>query len=68
MRLPAGGSSTRFWVEKHPETLSGHADFVLVEDGRPTHLYLATGDGPPGFESMKRTAMTRTWNMVIPLR
>jgi len=24
-------------------------------------------DGPPGFEAMRETAMTRTWSMVIPL-
>lgn len=53
------------------ETEQGHLErpqLLVEEDGQPTHLYLATGDGPPGFESMKQTAMTRTWNMVIPLQ
>ena len=36
--------------------------FLLLQDGKPTHLYLATGDGdrPYGF--------SHTWNMVIPLK
>jgi len=36
--------------------------FLLLEDGHPTHLYLATGNGniPYGFE--------HTWNMVMPLK
>jgi len=36
---------------------------LLFHDGRPTHLFAATGDGPGGFRNS-----TRTWNMVIPLR
>lgn len=50
-------------------TEQGHLERpqLLLKDGHPTHLFLSTGDGPPGFEAMKRTAMTRTWNMVIPL-
>jgi hypothetical protein len=50
-------------------TEQGHLERpqLLIENGRPTHLFLATGDGPPGVEAMMRTAMTRTWNMVIPL-
>jgi hypothetical protein len=36
---------------------------LLIENGRPTHLFAATGDGPGGFEKV-----TRTWNMVIPLK
>ena len=35
---------------------------LLIENGRPTHLFAATGDGVGGFNKM-----TRTWNMVIPL-
>jgi hypothetical protein len=34
----------------------------LLQKGRPTHLFAATGDGPGGFD-----LCTRTWNMVIPL-
>ncbi|MDU1891319.1 MAG: glycoside hydrolase family protein [Dysgonomonas sp.] len=36
--------------------------FLLIEDGKPTHLFLATGEGdwPWNFK--------RTWNMVIPLK
>jgi hypothetical protein len=35
---------------------------VLVENGRATHLFLATAEGPGGFRNA-----ARTWNMVIPL-
>lgn len=34
---------------------------LLIEDGRPTHLFAATGDGEHGFH------FTRSWNMVVPL-
>lgn len=37
--------------------------FVLVEDGKPTHIFFATMDGPGGFGNG-----TRTWNMVIKLK
>jgi hypothetical protein len=37
--------------------------FVLVENGKPTHLFFATMDGPGGFGNG-----TKTWNMVIPLK
>lgn len=36
--------------------------FLLIEDGRPTHLYAATGVGPAEWK------FDRTWNMVIPLK
>ncbi len=35
---------------------------LLIEDGRPTHLFAATGDGPRGFDHA-----ARTWNLVIPI-
>lgn len=35
---------------------------LLIQDGVPTHLFGATGDGPGGFHRM-----TKTWNMVVPL-
>jgi len=37
--------------------------FVFVEDGKPTHIFFATMDGPGGFGNG-----TKTWNMVIPLK
>jgi hypothetical protein len=37
--------------------------FVLVENGKPTHLFFATMDGPGGFGNS-----TKSWNMVIPLK
>ena len=36
---------------------------LLIEDGYPTHLFAATGDGPGGVN-----ASTKTWNMVLPLK
>lgn len=47
------------------ETVQGCLErpFLLIEDGRPTHLFAATGDGPGGFDHC-----ARTWNMVIPLK
>ena len=50
-------------------TEQGHLERpqLLIEDSIPTHLCLATGDGPAGWEAMRTTAMTRTWNVVIPL-
>ncbi|GIZ08776.1 glycoside hydrolase family protein [Flavobacterium sp. UMI-01] len=37
--------------------------FVLVENGKPTHIFFATMDGSGGFGNG-----TKTWNMVIPLK
>jgi hypothetical protein len=36
---------------------------LLIAEGKPTHLFAATADGPGGFGQA-----TRSWNMVIPLR
>ena len=36
---------------------------LLIQDGQPTHLFAATGDGSGGFDKM-----TRSWNMVVPLK
>lgn len=36
---------------------------LLLQDGVPTHLFAATGDGPGGF-----WRASKTWNMVVPLR
>lgn len=46
-------------------TTQGHLERpqLLVQDGIPTHLFAATGDGSGGFRNMNRT-----WNMVIPLK
>lgn len=35
---------------------------LLIQDGRPTHLFAATADGPGGF-----SRASNTWNMVVPL-
>ena len=51
-------------------TEQGHLERpqLLIEGGKPTHLFLATGDGPSGWEAMATTRMNSTWNMVIPLK
>lgn len=36
--------------------------FVLVEDGKPTHLFAAVGEGKKAWQ------FENTWNMVIPLK
>lgn len=47
------------------ETLQGNLERpqLLFRDGRPTHLFAATSNGPDGFATA-----TNAWNMVIPLR
>lgn len=35
---------------------------LLIQNGQPTHLFAATGDGEGGHH-----AMDRSWNMVVPL-
>ncbi|WP_419715543.1 glycoside hydrolase family protein [Bacteroides acidifaciens] len=37
--------------------------FLLFENGKATHAFFATMDGPGGFENA-----TKSWNMVIPLK
>jgi hypothetical protein len=36
--------------------------FLLFQEGKPTHLFAATADGPGGFHKA-----SNTWNMVIPI-
>lgn len=36
--------------------------FLLIQNGKPTHLFAATSDGKKGFHDA-----AHTWNMVIPL-
>jgi hypothetical protein len=37
--------------------------FGLIQDGKVTHLFFATMDGPGGFGNS-----TKSWNMVVPLK
>lgn len=37
--------------------------FILFENGKATHIFFATMDGPGGFENANKS-----WNMVIPLK
>jgi hypothetical protein len=51
--------------EDGSETVQGSLERpqLLFHDGKPTHLFAATADGPGGFHRA-----TTTWNMVIPLK
>jgi len=40
---------------------------LLLDGDRPTHLFMATGDGPVEPGRGDRNSMRRSWNMVIPL-
>lgn len=56
-------SKTVEW-EDGTVTVQGQLErpFILFEDGKPTHIFFATMDGPGGFENA-----TQSWNMVIPI-
>ncbi len=60
---PKAYSRTIRW-EDGSESLQGSFERpqLLIEEGRPTHLFAATANGPGGFAKA-----THTWNMVIPL-
>ncbi len=62
-REPKAYSRTVEWDDGSVTTQCNlERPFLLLEDGKPTHLYLATGNGD------KPYSFTHTWNMVIPLR
>jgi hypothetical protein len=48
------GTTTHQGMFERPE--------LLIQNGRPTHLFAATGPGAGGHQNMERS-----WNMVIPL-
>lgn len=57
-------SRTVLWDDGAQQTMGSlERPFVLFENGKPTHMFFATADGPGGFANA-----TRTWNMVIPLK
>jgi hypothetical protein len=55
-------SRTIRW-EDGTQTVQNHFErpFLLIEDGQPTHLFAAVGEGPKAWD------FENTWNMVIPL-
>lgn len=61
---PKAYSRTVEWEDGKVE-MQGQLErpFILFENGRPTHIFFATMDGPGGFHNA-----TRSWNMVIPIR
>jgi hypothetical protein len=61
---PKAYSRTIHWEDGTTSTQgSVERPQLLIQDGRPTHLFAATANGPGGFANA-----TRTWNMVVPLR
>ena len=56
-------SRTILW-EDGTQTVQNHFErpFLLIEDGQPTHLFAAVGEGPKAWD------FENTWNMVIPLK
>ena len=60
---PKAYSRTVRWDDGTVQTMgSQERPFLLFQNGRPTHLFTATADGPGGFREA-----SNTWNMVIPL-
>jgi alpha-L-fucosidase len=58
---PVAISRTILWSDGRYRTMDNtERPHVLVQDGRSTHLFMATGDKQDGVKS--------TWNMVIPLK
>jgi hypothetical protein len=60
---PQAYSRTVVW-ENGETTTQTHLERpqLLIENGRPTHLFLATSDG------VWNDLQTQSWNLVIPLR
>jgi hypothetical protein len=61
---PLAYSRTIQWSDGSTQTM-GQLErvFGLIENGKLTHLFFGTMDGPGGFDKS-----TRSWNMVVPLR
>lgn len=57
-------SRTIVWNDGVQRTMGAlERPFILFEQGKATHIFFATSDGPGGFMHA-----SRTWNMCIPLR
>ena len=63
-KAPKAYSRTVEWEDGKVE-MQGQLErpFLLFENGKATHAFFATMDGPGGFENA-----TKSWNMVIPLK
>jgi len=61
---PKAYSRNMLWNDGS-ETIQGSFERpqLLIQDGKPTHLFAATADGPGGF-----WRASHTWNMVVPLQ
>jgi hypothetical protein len=60
---PKAWTRTLRWDDGTSQTMGQlERPFLLIENGRPTMLFAATGDGPGGFANM-----TQSFNVAIPL-
>ena len=61
---PKAYSRTVRWTDG-TQTMQGSFERpqLLIQNGKPTHLFAATADGPGGFRNAENT-----WNMVVPLK
>lgn len=62
---PAGKAYSRHLTwDDGTRTIQGSLERpqLLIDNGRPTHLFAATADGPGGF-----ARATNTWNLAIPI-
>jgi hypothetical protein len=65
---PKGCSRTVAWDDGQTREQGNlERPFVLIEDGRPTHLYAATSDGVHSKSQAAHYNAKNTWNMVLPL-
>jgi hypothetical protein len=63
-KSPLSYSRTLKWNDGTTQTMGQlERPFILIQEGKPTHLFFATMDGPGGFNNS-----TKSWNMVIPLK
>ncbi|WP_245954877.1 hypothetical protein [Paenibacillus flagellatus] len=61
---PKAYSRTVRWEDGTVRTMGClERPFLLIRNGKPTHLFAATADGSGGFANA-----SNTWNMVIPIR
>jgi hypothetical protein len=61
---PLAYTKTITWSDGHVQVMGQlERAYGLIQDGKMTHLFFATMDGPGGFNNA-----TRSWNMVVPLK
>jgi hypothetical protein len=62
-KTPLAYPRTITWSDGRTETMGQlERPFLLIQDGKPTHLFFSAMDGPGGFQNG-----TRTWDIVVRL-